>query len=202
MERLLDVVLHPIRMRVIMALVGAESTAQLMSDMLGDVPPATLYRHLNRLVEAGVLKVIAERRVRGTLEKVYSLDEQGPHLSPEDLASASRRDHLRYFTTFVASLLDDYARYLENSKTVNLLADGVSYRKFPLELSDKEFAAISKAVDAAIIPYLKNKSARGRKRRIAAIIVMPDKPAIALHTSGEDVLATSRARSNTIKERK
>ncbi len=161
-------------MRMVMTLSGREMTAQQLAEELGDVAPATLYRHLNRLAQREVLKVVAERRVRGTVEKVYTLNPQSPHTSADELAKLSREEHLRIFTTFAASLLDDYSRYIKNAKSINLLADGVSFTKFPLEVSDREFAALSKAVDAAIIPYLKNKPAPGRKRRIAAIITMPD----------------------------
>lgn len=38
-----------------------------------DVPPASLYRHVARLVDAGVLAVVAERRVRGAVERTHVL---------------------------------------------------------------------------------------------------------------------------------
>jgi DNA-binding transcriptional ArsR family regulator len=174
MENLVDLVLHPMRMRIVMALAGREMTAQQLAETLGDVPPATLYRHLNRLHEAGVLTVAAERRVRGTLEKVYTLSRQGGFMDPQEFAALSREDHLRYFTTFVASLLDDFSRYVKNPEPINVLSDGVGYQKFPLELSDDEFAAVATGINAALIPYLNNKSAPGRKRRIFATIVMPE----------------------------
>ena len=174
MNSLLDLVLHPIRMRVIMALAGLEMTAQQLSETLGDVPPATLYRHLNRLAAAGILEVTAERRVRGTLEKAYTLTHQVTRVEPEEFASLSREDHLRYFTTFVASLLDDFSRYVKNVKTVNPIADMVGYQKFPIELSDEEFAEVARGINAAIVPNLNNPPAPGRKRRIFATIVMPD----------------------------
>jgi hypothetical protein len=40
------------------------TTTQLRAE-LPDVPPASLYRHVARLVERRVLSVVAERRVRG-----------------------------------------------------------------------------------------------------------------------------------------
>jgi DNA-binding transcriptional ArsR family regulator len=141
---------------------------------LGDVPPATLYRHINRLSEAGVLELVAERRVRGTLEKVYTLGQQGASLDPQEFAALSREDHLRYFTTFVATLLDDFSRYVKNAQPFDVLVDGVGYHKVPLELSDEEFAEVAKGINAAILPHLDNRPAPGRKRRIFATIVMPD----------------------------
>ncbi len=174
MEKLVDLVLHPIRMRIVMALAGREMTAQQLAETLGDVPPATLYRHLNRLTEAGVLVVASERRVRGTLEKAYTLGSQGAFIDPQQFAAMSREEHLRYFTTFVATLLDDFSRYINQPDAINLLTDGVGYQKFPLELSDEEFVAVAQGINAAIVPHMSNPPAPGRKRRIFATMVVSD----------------------------
>lgn len=179
MENPLEVVLHPVRMRILMALAGRELSALQISEALGDVAQATLYRHLNRLFRAGVLVVTAERQVRGTVEKIYALNEQYAQMSPERLAELSVEDHQRYFATFVASLLEDFSRYAQGADHLDLFADGVGYRKVPMELSDEELAAMSAAVNAAMLPYLRNKPAPGRKRRILASIILPDRPAVA-----------------------
>jgi DNA-binding transcriptional ArsR family regulator len=174
MEKQLDLVLHPIRMRIIMAMAGRQMTAQQVAEALGDVPPATLYRHINRLAKAGLLAVVEERRVRGTVEKVYALKAQDPNAVTKELSKASRDEHLHYFTTFIATLLDDYSRYLKKPGRIDLAADGVGYHKLPLELTDQEFAAMAAGINAAIIPYLKNEHAPDRKRRIFVTVVMPD----------------------------
>ena len=69
-----DLLLHPIRLRIIQAFLGdrALTTTELRAE-LPDVAPATLYRQVARLVGAGVLGVVAERRVRGATERTYVL---------------------------------------------------------------------------------------------------------------------------------
>src|SRR6185437_14890770 len=94
-----ELLFHPVRMRIIVALArGAQLTAQQLGEVLADVPAPTLYRQLKKLHEGGVLDVVEERRVRGTVERVYALRLGGPGLNP-NLAQASREDHMRYFTT-------------------------------------------------------------------------------------------------------
>jgi DNA-binding transcriptional ArsR family regulator len=161
-------------MRIIIAMAGREMTAQQLSEKLGDVAPATLYRHINLLAKAGVLTVAAEHQVRGTLEKVYTLNQQLVHMDAQQFSSLSRDDHVRFFTTFVATLLDDFSRYINNAKKIDPISDGVGYQKFPLELSDEEFVEVAKGINAVIIPHLNNTAAPGRKRRLFATIVMPD----------------------------
>lgn len=199
MENKIDLVLHPIRMRIIIALAGREMTAQQLAETLGDVAPATLYRHLNRLTEAGILALAAERRIRGTVEKVYTLSRQGGFMDAQEFAEMSRDDHLRYFTTFMATLLDDFSRYINNAESLNILSDGVGYQKFPIELSDEEFLEVVRGMNAAIVPHLNNQPAPGRKRRIFATIVMPDtegKP-----SQGEPASEDSGEISKTNKEK-
>ena len=70
-----DVLLHPIRLRIVRAFLGdAELTARDVAEKLDDVPQATLYRHLKHLADAGALIVISETPVRGAMERTYRLD--------------------------------------------------------------------------------------------------------------------------------
>jgi DNA-binding transcriptional ArsR family regulator len=167
-----DVLLHPLRLRIVQAVAGRRLTASALADALGDVPHATLYRHIGTLAEAGVLAVAEERPVRGATERVYVLAEGGADLAPADLATATRDDHLRYFSVFVAGLLAEFGRYLD-APDVDLLADGVGYRQVPLELSDQELAELAGRLNAALAPVLHNRAEPGRRRRMLTTIVMP-----------------------------
>ena len=169
-----DLVLHPVRMRLLVTLARRQLTARQLSELLPDIPQATLYHHLGILTRADLLRVVSERRIRGTVEKLYASAEDSALLGPADLANASRDDHLRYFTIFVATLLADFARYLQQDAPIDLLADGVGYREIPFYLSDEEFAQAARAVNQALLPYLNNQPAPYRRRRLFATIVIPD----------------------------
>lgn len=169
-----DLILHPVRLRLLAALARRQLTARQLSELLPDVPQATLYHHLGTLTRAGLLRVVSERRVRGTVEKRYALADDDASLSPADLANASREDHLRYFTIFVATLLGDFARYLQQDAPIDLLADGVGYREMPFYLSDDELVQAAVAVNQALLPFLRNEPAPHRRRRLFATILIPD----------------------------
>ena len=70
-----DLLLHPVRLRIVQAFLGDRGAHHhdAPAAELPDVPAASLYRHVARLVDAGVLAVVAERRVRGALERTYVL---------------------------------------------------------------------------------------------------------------------------------
>jgi DNA-binding transcriptional ArsR family regulator len=174
MEKPLELLFHPIRMRVAVALAGKELTARQLALGMDDVPPATLYRHINRLTAAGILTVVAERRVRGTLEKVYKLNERNAVLGSEEFAAMSKEEHERFFTAFIASVLEDFQRYVRQAEPFAPVVDGLRYSKGPLELSDQEFEELSRGMRELILPYTKNEPAPDRKRRLVATIVVPD----------------------------
>jgi DNA-binding transcriptional ArsR family regulator len=172
-----DLILHPVRLRLLAALARRQLTARQLSELLPDIPQATLYHQLGKLTRAGLLRVVSERQVRGAVEKRYALDEDSVALGPADLESISREDHLRYFTVFVAMVLGDFARYLQQKPSdavINPFADGVSYSQGPLYLSDDELKQAGAAVAQALSPFLRNEPAPHRRRRLLTTIVFPD----------------------------
>jgi DNA-binding transcriptional ArsR family regulator len=178
-KELLEVALHPVRMRILMLLSGTPGlTPQQMAERMSDVPQATLYRHINRLARAGLLVVTAERPVRGTLEKVFALNTAGkaePASAQEALDALkrlSKADHLRYFTAFTMTLLDDFSRYLEGGEP-DLVRDGVGYHKLAFFLSDEEFAAFAVALNQALVPFLNLEATPERRKRLFATTMMP-----------------------------
>jgi hypothetical protein len=141
-----------------------------------------LYRHVKKLVVANVIRSIEERRVRSVTEAVYQIVAHGADIDPRDLSQRTPSDHLRYFTTFVATLLADFARYLERT-SIDLGRDGIGYRQVPLNLSDAEFREFAAALNGAIVPFLSHGPARNRTRRMFTAIVMPSDRS---HTNRED----------------
>ena len=170
-----DLILHPVRMRVIMALAGGQMTARQIAALLPDVAPATLYRHLNAMTEGGILAVVERNPVRGTVEKVYALaSPHAAHLSPDDMANMNHEDLMRLFTGFIVTLLGDFSRYLGHQENINLTKDGVGFHKYPLYLNDEEFMAFGKGLSELLVPYLENGPSPDRRRRLLSLILMPD----------------------------
>jgi Helix-turn-helix domain len=168
-----DLVLHPVRLRIILAFAGGRRlTPQQVSAALPDVPQATLYRQIERLYRGGALAVAAERRVRGAVERTYVLAEGGVSVSPEDLARSSRDDHLGYFTAFAAGLIAQFEQYLKRPE-IDLLKDGVGYRQVVLNLTDEELMEMAVALNAAVGSFLAYKPKPGRKRRLLATVLFP-----------------------------
>ena len=180
-----EIILHPQRMRIIRALANGALTTLQLAEVVQDVPQATLYRHLGTLLSAGVIEVVAERPVRGVVERSYALAPGKAVLKGSDLADASREDHFRYFSTFAAGLLGQYSRYLERDR-IDLEADGVGYREVVLNLSDREFRDMIAGLQSLLRPLLANKPNKRRVARVLATVLMPLDAPKAGHTSKKE----------------
>jgi hypothetical protein len=167
-----DLLLHPVRLRIVQAFLGdrALTTSQLSSE-LSDVPAASLYRHVAQLVGAGVLQVVAERRVRGAVERTYVLRILAASIGLDEVESMSIEDHRQAFMAFVAGLLADADRYLQR-ENVDPVRDGVSYRMAGLWLDDAEYADMLRDLVRVLHPRAANAPRKGRRRRILATVLL------------------------------
>ncbi len=174
-----DLLLHPVRLRILKAFLGdrAFTTSQLAAE-LDDVPAGSLYRHVARLTKAGVLQVVAERRVRGAVERTYTLRLIAAQVGPGEVATMTSEDHSRAFMAFVAGLLADFDRYLA-AGAPDFVRDGVSYSAAAVWLTDAEYAEFLRDVRALIQPRLANPPGKRRRRRMLSSVLMPapDPPA-------------------------
>lgn len=169
----LDLILHPIRLRILTALSGNRWTVRELSKVLPDVAQATLYRHINTLADGGLVVVVEERPVRGTMERVYGLaDEQAIPVTSNGLIDVSKADHLRYFVTFVMSLISEFTEYLETTEHIDFGMQGIEYRKVTLHLSDQELRELATSLNALFAPLIANRPTPRRKQRTFSTVLV------------------------------
>ena len=168
-----DLLLHPVRLRIVQAFLGdrALTTTELQAE-LPDVPAASLYRQVARLVDGGVLGVVAERRVRGAVERTYVLRTAAASIGLDEFAKMTPDEHRHAFLAYVAGLIGDFDRYLARAD-IDLLRDGVSYRMAAMWLDDAELMELLRELVTVVQPRLANPPKPGRTRRIFATVLLP-----------------------------
>ena len=141
---------HPVRQRIVQSLLGDRSltTAQLAAE-LPDIPKPTLYRHIAALVEAGVLVVSGERRVRGAVERTYRLDPQAASAGPDEVAGMSQAERRASFAVFTAGLGAAFDASLAQQDDA-----GHGYRTAALYLRPQELPEFIERVRNAVAPWL------------------------------------------------
>lgn len=169
-----DLLLHPVRLRILKAFLGdrALTTAQLAAE-LDDVPAGSIYRHVALLTRAGVLEVVAERRVRGTVERTYTLRLAAARIRPEDAAVMTADEHAQAFLTFVVGTLADFDRYLARGD-VDLRRDGVTYATEALWLDDAEYADLIRELATVLDARRAHRHRPGRRRRLLTAVWLLD----------------------------
>lgn len=167
-----DLLLHPVRLRIVKAFLGDRAlTAGQLAAELDDVPAGSLYRHIARLTKAGVLQVVAERRVRGAVERTYTLRLYAAQIQPGEARAMTLDEHTHAFTAYIAGLLADFDRYIASAP-----ADPVgeaSYRVAGLWLTDEEVLSLARDLSEIFQPRLANGPGKGRRRRMLYTVFLP-----------------------------
>jgi hypothetical protein len=168
-----DLLLHPVRLRIVKAFLGdrALTTKQLAAE-LPDVPAGSLYRHVARLTDAGVLQVVAERRVRAVIERTYTLRMYAAQMQPEEIAAMTPNEHANAFLAYVAGLLGDFDRYIA-TEPEHPGEDGAGYRVAAMWLTDTELAEYMRDLARISQARLANAPAEGRRRRTLYTVLLP-----------------------------
>lgn len=165
-----ELIMHPIRIRIIRALLFEPKTTQELAEQLPDVPKSSLYRHLKLLSEGELIGIAETNIVQGIQEKVYEL-VQMPSLSRAEMVEITADDHLRYFTTFMAILLQGFADYLDADP--DFQSDIVGYNELEVWASEEQFNDFTRKMNAAVMPLLRQEKGKGRRRYKVATVVFP-----------------------------
>jgi DNA-binding transcriptional ArsR family regulator len=181
----LNLMLHPVRLRILMVLAGTEQTSGEIARALGDVPASSVYRHLRTLISAGLIEVVAERHVRGTVERTLRVTAANTQLAPEELARMTADDHRRGAVIFVTQLLSEFDRYLQQPD-FDLQRDLAGLRTVTLYATDEEWLAAIAGMNAALLPLLNNAPGDERVARRLASITFPVARAPDQSDKGED----------------
>ncbi|MFF0739550.1 helix-turn-helix domain-containing protein [Streptomyces sp. NPDC004111] len=170
-----DLLLHPVRLRVVHALSGGNlmTTAEICARM-PDVSKTSAYRHIGLLADAGVLGVESERRVRGAVERTYRLCRERAVLAtdPERTAEDSTEEYRRGFAAATAVLLAEFGTYLDRADA-DPVADLVGFRQHALWLSRDELDSLIGDLRAAIAPRTRHGPAPGRTQHLLSPVLFP-----------------------------
>lgn len=164
--------LHPVRMRIIQAMIWRERTVQQLQEWLPDIPAPTLYRQLQKLTQAGILRIVSRKPVRGAVEKTYALAEHGAEFSPEEVLRMDADEHMRLFITFLSHLIGEFGAYTRQDD-MDMYKDGLSYRLVNLYLSEEEWKLMLEDIRSAIGKHANKEPAAGRRAYSLSTILIP-----------------------------
>lgn len=124
-----EVLMHPVRMKISQALLRNKEnglTPLEMVKIIKDVPQATLYRHIQVLLDSEIIRVINEKKVKSVSEKYYVLNEEKLKLDQGEWNQASQQEKLDFVSFYQLTLMTQYQNYLKKIEETNDSHDGAN----------------------------------------------------------------------------
>ncbi len=167
-KELSKAVMNPVRQRIIQYLISnGKGTSNEILQVLADVPPASLYRHIKKLLDTGLIQIIEERKVRGTIEKTYALVQ-----NPFDHVPTNQEIGAVFYQTLL-SMQSTFLRYFENEEA-DPQKDMLLLQTSTLMLTDEEFGKLLTDIGALISACSTKKGGGDRKVRRLSFVSSPE----------------------------
>ncbi|MEF7563842.1 hypothetical protein V4V35_12580 [Bacillus infantis] len=173
-KEIMDCIVNPVKSQIILSIQKkGECTAKDLLSSQNDIPQATLYRTLNRLVDSGILKIVAENKVRAVTEKVYALNESFLNVNQSIIEQNNGEAYFKMFTNFIIVLMKEFQNYAEKP-SINIVKDVSGFSAVPIYATGKEMLEIGNKFKEIIAPYqTRNTSVKEQNMRILATIITP-----------------------------
>lgn len=173
-NKVLQGLLNPVRMKILQVAMSKEQfTSKEIKEVLADVPQASLYRHINKMVQDQIFEVVAENKIRGTVERVLAI-KNDPFDQLQEAVESGDSDQLKHiFNTFAISLMMDFNKYVE--EPYDLVDDLVGFRSIPLYLSQEETEVFAKDMRESLAKITENGQNGERQLRKFSYVLMPVK---------------------------
>lgn len=178
MSNKVEILMHPVRIKICQALLRNKEeglTPLEMVKILKDVPQATLYRHIQVMVDAGIVSVIKEKKVKSVSEKYYALNEEEIRIGGEEWGKVSIEEKLDYISYYQLLLMTQYQSYLEKLEEQNSQEDRSTFSVVELKLDDEHFTQFQNELNELMIKYYHTKSNTiDAPVRTIAITIIPE----------------------------
>jgi DNA-binding transcriptional ArsR family regulator len=158
--------LNPVRMRIIQELASRQSlTATELCEKISDVPRTTMYRHIGVLLDNGIVSVVSEKKIRGSLERSLALNV-GEITRNNSLENASQKA--------LGFLMNRYARFHKYFSGANPDPgrDKIFFNTTVLLMDDEEFEQFLSELQGLLGKYSLG-AAEGRRPRDISVISTP-----------------------------
>ncbi|MFK4084984.1 helix-turn-helix domain-containing protein [Kribbella sp. NPDC020789] len=165
-----DVVKHPVRLRIVQQLTGRELTTPALREALPDVTQATLYRHVAALVEAEILTVVAERRIRGAVERTLALGDRVAQVDRQELNAMTDAQLRESVLAFFGHVAENFDRFVASDNRE--LRDLFGIAQTMLYVTPADLAEIQAGLVELLAPYRAEQA--GRRRVTLTTALIPD----------------------------
>ncbi len=161
-----DVMLNPTRMRIVQIFASNKTmTTNKICEIICDVPRTTLYRHINILIEADILTVIEENKIRGSVERILALNAS--KINEQNTMDNAPQQAF----SFLMNTYSKFEKYF-NKENFTPGSNKIFFNNTVMMMDDQEFELFLSELQSLLIKYHYD-MASGRKLRDISIISAP-----------------------------
>jgi DNA-binding HxlR family transcriptional regulator len=172
-DKTMDCLTNPIKCKLLLEIhAKGQATTKQLSEIYNDIPSATLYRYLKRMTDDGVLKVVEENQIRGTVEKTYALAIDLSEGMKDMLDDNAGEAYMHMFMNYVLGFIKQFQEYCKRPD-INIVEDKSGFSLAPIYATDEELERAVMGYAKIIKPLLDNPPAPKRKLRTLGLIVTP-----------------------------
>ena len=165
----------PINARLILEIKEREqATASQLLEKLSDIPQATLYRRLQKMLADDVLKIVEERPIRGTVEKVYALNYDLDKKWEEMGSTNDGKTYMQFVMYHTLGILREFAEYTAK-ENLNIGGDATGLFIAPVYATNEELITTLNKIVGLLTELKDNKPGGERRLRNVCITITPPK---------------------------
>ncbi|MFD9625686.1 helix-turn-helix domain-containing protein [Peribacillus muralis] len=173
-----EVLMHPVRIKISQVLMRNKEHGMTPLEMvktIEGVPQATLYRHIQAMLDAGIIRVIKEKKVKSVSEKYYALNEMEATIHAEDWKKASTEKKLDYVSLYQLSLMTQYQSYLKKLEEQNGKEDRATFSIVELKLAEDRYMQFQNELNELMTKYYHDSGKeKGAPVRTIAVTIIPE----------------------------
>lgn len=172
-EKLMACISNTSKCRLLIEIMKHEEvTAKYLASKCKDISQTTLYRSLKQMTNDGLLKVVDETPIRGTVEKTYALA-----FDPSDPQSFFGEDsgtmYMQMFIQYILAFAKQFQAYCD-TPGIDIKKGKSGFTLSPLYLTDNELDNVIKSISKILYPLHDNNPTIERKLRTIGLIISPE----------------------------
>lgn len=166
MDKLLKVLTDPVSNRILqMIRIKKTMTITEILAESPDIPRATVYRKIDKMLAVGAIYIADTNKVRGQTEHVYAIKEM--YITPD-----SKEDSVKIVTISLMQILDLYHRYFQ-SDDADVNRDKLFLLNYSIALNDADFSEMMHAIFEIVDSYQKKQKGKDARTRNLFLLSAP-----------------------------
>ncbi len=176
-------IMHLVRAQILMELNDCTLTPRQIAILMPDVPLGTVYRHINILLQAGLIKIVGERRVKGTVERQFTLVESASFLTESERNNLQAEDIMGLITVLTGVIQSAFHRYTLTAELPPKSRE-ISFITKSLYLTKEEYSKFLQQL-TSLLGKVGRQPSREYERRLIGYFSVPDVESNVISTTND-----------------